>query len=93
MDAVVELSGLVVGAHAVPVVVMTSLPLASVKRDGLYDAVLRKPFTPDLLLTLGQAGQQQIIWNRRENMFHVHQRLRRKRPGHLLPLFGIQKAK
>jgi CheY-like chemotaxis protein len=32
-----------------PIVLMTSLP-ASVPSDGLYDAVLRKPFTPDLLL-------------------------------------------
>jgi CheY-like chemotaxis protein len=34
----------------IPVVAMTSLPLASVKSAGLYDAVLRKPFTPDVLL-------------------------------------------
>jgi CheY-like chemotaxis protein len=34
----------------IPVVAMTSLPLASVKPVGLYDAVLRKPFAPDLLL-------------------------------------------
>jgi CheY-like chemotaxis protein len=40
--------------HDIPVIVMTSLPLASVKRDNLYDAVLRKPFTPDLLLTTMQ---------------------------------------
>jgi CheY-like chemotaxis protein len=38
----------------IPVVAMTSLPLASVKPAGLYDAVLRKPFTPDLLLTTMQ---------------------------------------
>jgi CheY-like chemotaxis protein len=38
----------------IPVVAMTSLPLASVKSAGLYDAVLRKPFTPDLLLSTMQ---------------------------------------
>lgn len=41
--------------QAIPVVVMTSLPLASVRPAGLYNAVLRKPFTPDLLLTTMRA--------------------------------------
>jgi CheY-like chemotaxis protein len=34
----------------IPIVMMTSLPTAVPQRSGLYDAVLRKPFTPDLLL-------------------------------------------
>jgi CheY-like chemotaxis protein len=33
-----------------PIIMMTSLPTASPQSDGLFDAVLRKPFTPDLLL-------------------------------------------
>jgi CheY-like chemotaxis protein len=33
-----------------PIVMMTSLP-AAVPGAALYDAVLRKPFTPDMLLT------------------------------------------
>jgi CheY-like chemotaxis protein len=32
------------------IIMMTSLPTARAKSDGLFDAVLRKPFTPDLLL-------------------------------------------
>ena len=35
----------------VPIVMMTSLPSATPRRTGLYDAVIRKPFTPDVLLT------------------------------------------
>jgi CheY-like chemotaxis protein len=34
----------------IPIILMTSLPSAPTGTD-LYDAVLRKPFTPDLLLT------------------------------------------
>lgn len=34
----------------IPIVMMTSLPSVSPHADGLYDAVLRKPFTPELLL-------------------------------------------
>jgi CheY-like chemotaxis protein len=34
-----------------PIIMMTSLPTAPVQPGGLFDAVLRKPFTPDLLLT------------------------------------------
>jgi CheY-like chemotaxis protein len=34
----------------IPVVVMTSLPSSSLQHDVLYDAVLRKPFTPERLL-------------------------------------------
>jgi CheY-like chemotaxis protein len=33
-----------------PIVMMTSLPSASPQRQELFNAVLRKPFTPDLLL-------------------------------------------
>ena len=36
--------------RATPIVMMTSLPSASPPRSDLFDAVLRKPFTPDLLL-------------------------------------------
>jgi CheY-like chemotaxis protein len=35
----------------IPIVMMTSLPSATPKGDGLYDALLRKPFTPDVLLS------------------------------------------
>jgi CheY-like chemotaxis protein len=34
----------------IPIILMTSLPAAP-KTTGLYDAVLRKPFTPELLLS------------------------------------------
>jgi CheY-like chemotaxis protein len=33
-----------------PIVMMTSLPSAMPRRQDLFNAVLRKPFTPDLLL-------------------------------------------
>ena len=33
-----------------PIIMMTSLPTARPQSEGLFDAVLRKPFTPDLLL-------------------------------------------
>jgi CheY-like chemotaxis protein len=33
-----------------PIIMMTSLPTAPVQPGGLFDAVLRKPFTPELLL-------------------------------------------
>lgn len=33
-----------------PIVMMTSLPTSFSGANGLFDAVLRKPFTPDLLL-------------------------------------------
>ena len=33
-----------------PIIMMTSLPTPFPRPAGLYDAVLRKPFTPDLLL-------------------------------------------
>jgi CheY-like chemotaxis protein len=33
-----------------PIIMMTSLPTAFPQPAGLFDAVLRKPFTPDLLL-------------------------------------------
>jgi CheY-like chemotaxis protein len=41
--------------RAIPIVLMTSLPSAPPQQIGLYDAVLRKPFTPELLLTTMQA--------------------------------------
>lgn len=34
----------------IPIVLMTSLPTAAMSPNGLFDVVLRKPFTPDLLL-------------------------------------------
>jgi two-component system chemotaxis response regulator CheY len=38
-------------AHrGIPIVMMTSLPSGTPHQNGLFDAVLRKPFTPDLLL-------------------------------------------
>ena len=36
--------------RATPIIMMTSLPTALSQPDRLFDAVLRKPFTPDLLL-------------------------------------------
>jgi CheY-like chemotaxis protein len=36
--------------RATPIIMMTSLPTAVPQRAGLFDAVLRKPFTPELLL-------------------------------------------
>jgi CheY-like chemotaxis protein len=36
--------------RATPIIMMTSLPTARSQPDRLFDAVLRKPFTPDLLL-------------------------------------------
>ena len=36
--------------RATPIIMMTSLPTARPQPDGLFDAVLRKPFTPNLLL-------------------------------------------
>ena len=38
-------------AHrGIPIVMMTCLPTVVPHQHGLFDAVLRKPFTPDLLL-------------------------------------------
>jgi CheY-like chemotaxis protein len=34
-----------------PIIMMTSLPSAVPRPDGLFNAILRKPFSPDLLLT------------------------------------------
>src|SRR5688572_21448262 len=34
----------------IPIIMMTSLPTARPQSHGLFDAVLRKPFTPELLL-------------------------------------------
>jgi len=34
-----------------PIILMTSLPALVLGPNGLFDAVLRKPFTPELLLT------------------------------------------
>ena len=36
--------------RATPMIMMTSLPAGVPHAEGLFDAVLRKPFTPDLLL-------------------------------------------
>jgi CheY-like chemotaxis protein len=36
--------------RATPIILMTSLPTASGHGGGLFDAVLRKPFTPELLV-------------------------------------------
>jgi DNA-binding response OmpR family regulator len=36
--------------RATPIIMMTSLPTARPQPPGLFDAVLRKPFTPDSLL-------------------------------------------
>jgi CheY-like chemotaxis protein len=36
--------------RATPIVMMTSLPTRELQANGLFDAVIRKPFTPDLLL-------------------------------------------
>jgi CheY-like chemotaxis protein len=33
-----------------PIIMMTCLPTAPPQPDGLFNAILRKPFTPDLLL-------------------------------------------
>jgi CheY-like chemotaxis protein len=35
----------------IPIVLMTSLPSPPGDASGLYDAILRKPFTPELLLS------------------------------------------
>ena len=38
-------------AHGrIPILLMTSLPTAFPRESGLYDAVIRKPFTPEMLL-------------------------------------------
>ncbi len=34
-----------------PIIMMTSLPTAVLRLNGLFNAILRKPFTPDQLLT------------------------------------------
>jgi CheY-like chemotaxis protein len=36
--------------RSIPIVMMTSLASAVPQANGLYDAVLRKPFTPELLM-------------------------------------------
>jgi DNA-binding response OmpR family regulator len=41
--------------RSIPIVLMTSLPSANPPGNDLYDAVLRKPFTPELLLTTMRA--------------------------------------
>ena len=38
--------------RSIPIVMMTSLPSAVPPRSDLFEAVLRKPFTPDLLLKM-----------------------------------------
>ena len=51
-----------------PIVMMTSLPTARPQPKGLFDAVLRKPFTPELLLEtlrrcLANADEAPTEWN------------------------------
>jgi CheY-like chemotaxis protein len=51
-----------------PIVMMTSLPTARPQPEGLFDAVLRKPFTPELLLEtlrscLANADEGPTEWN------------------------------
>jgi CheY-like chemotaxis protein len=42
-----------------PIIMMTSLPTARLSSESLFDAVLRKPFTPDVLLeTIRSCGGQ-----------------------------------
>jgi CheY-like chemotaxis protein len=36
--------------RSIPIIMMSSLPSASLSRPHIFDAVLRKPFTPELLL-------------------------------------------
>ena len=40
--------------RSIPIMMMTSLPTAP-HANGLFDAVIRKPFTPELLLTTMEA--------------------------------------
>ena len=52
MDGV-ELAAVMKGSEAlrtIPIVMMTSLPSALPEQAHLFEAILRKPFTPDLLL-------------------------------------------
>jgi DNA-binding response OmpR family regulator len=37
--------------RATPILMMTSLPTRDMTQNDLFDGVIRKPFTPDLLLT------------------------------------------
>ena len=53
-----------------PIILMTSLPTALPQPNGLFDAVLRKPFTPDRLLEamsscLGSANEAATEWSSR----------------------------
>jgi CheY-like chemotaxis protein len=53
----------------IPIIMMTSLPTALPQQRGLFDAVLRKPFTPDLLLAtlrscLANANGGEAEWKR-----------------------------
>lgn len=53
-----------------PIIMMTSLPTACPQREGLFDAVLRKPFTPEILLetlrnSLKRADEHATEWNPR----------------------------
>jgi CheY-like chemotaxis protein len=55
-----------------PIIMMTSLPTPRPQPEGLFDAVLRKPFTPDLLLEtlascLSHAGDDAGQWSPRED--------------------------
>jgi CheY-like chemotaxis protein len=54
--------------RATPIIMMTSLPTARSQTDRLFDAVLRKPFTPDLLLeTMAKLFGRQMKCHRMES--------------------------
>jgi CheY-like chemotaxis protein len=52
-----------------PIILMTSLPTALPKESRLFDAVLRKPFTPELLLEtiVGCLGTGNAVSEQRPN--------------------------
>jgi CheY-like chemotaxis protein len=55
-----------------PIIMMTSLPTVRPQPRGLFDAVLRKPFTPDLLLEtlascLPNGGEAPAAWSPRHD--------------------------
>jgi CheY-like chemotaxis protein len=59
-----------------PIVMMTSLPTAIPQPDGLFDAILRKPFTPELLLEtldscLSKGAEVETEWRPDEALPHT----------------------
>jgi CheY-like chemotaxis protein len=55
-----------------PIIMMTSLPTARPQSNGLFDAVLRKPFTPELLLEtirscMANTNEGEPDWTRQAN--------------------------